>query len=65
MKVESMVEIRPDCIGGTLFGGFVALLAVVTLLLVQTEVVSAGSGKWNVFDTKAVSFESIDRKSVV
>lgn len=59
MKVKYMVWFRHDRIGGSLLGGCVALLSAVTLLLVLTQVVLAGGGKWNVFESNAVSFESI------
>lgn len=64
MKVKSMVAMREDRNGGTILGEFVALAAVVMLLLAPTTVDSAGSGSGPGGKSEPVKFEDIPGSTV-
>ncbi len=64
MKVESMAVAREDRNGGSLLGAFVALAAVVILLLVPMAVDSAGPGSGPGGKSEAVKFEDIPGSTI-
>ncbi len=58
MKVKSIVPVRTDRNGGTILGGFIALMAMAALMLAPTVAESGGAGSSGKPST-AVKFESI------